>query len=262
MHIRAVTHADIPAITDIGDTAFIDAELNVYLYPYRREFPESWRARMVRSTQLSLAKPGTHTFVCVTDDEDPTDWPRNQVVGYARWDWNGPADDPLTTKWRQNNTGFLKTVERTVLDWQGRYIKYFRLDKSASYEHHAVFEKEGAEAGNPYAPLKSFWLLEVLGVHPDWQGKGVGKKLMQWGLERSDEDKVPIVLIATTDGQRLYTKLGFDVVNWATTRSFTWAEGGAVMIRDVDGTYTRKTTGEEATKNFFGKQRPIGAVYK
>ncbi|TDZ17562.1 hypothetical protein Cob_v009474 [Colletotrichum orbiculare MAFF 240422] len=262
MHIRTFTRADIPAVHEVGDSAFYDSELNGWLHPDRRTFPESWRARSILKLQLSLVKPGFHNFVCVTDDEDPSDWPRDQIVGFATWERVGPASDPGTSKWRQNNTGIAQTVERTLLNWQAQYVNFFRLDKSVSRERLAIFEKENAAAGNPVGPVEAFWNVVVLGVHPDWQGRGVGKKLMQWGLDRSDEDKVPIILIATTAGEGLYKRLGFGISNWATTESLAWSKGGAVMIRDIGGQYTRQAEGDETSKSFFGSNKKIDVVFK
>ncbi|KAI8279488.1 hypothetical protein K4K60_005579 [Colletotrichum sp. SAR11_57] len=261
MHTRPVTHADIPSIVD-GSAAFLDAELNVWLYPRRREFPECWRARIVRALRASLAKPGIHSFVCVTDHEDPADWPRGKIIGYSRWEWNGLEDDPRTLKWRSNNTGVAKAVERTLVDWENRYVDYFHLDKALHRERKAVFDKENLESGNPYAPLESFWNLLTLNTHPDWQGKGVGKKLMEWGLERSRENEAPIILIATTAGQRLYNKLGFFIVGWAANESMAWAEGGAIMILDINEKYTRKAIGAETKKEYFSKVKEIEVVYE
>ncbi|KAL0941495.1 GNAT family [Colletotrichum truncatum] len=261
MHVRAITRADIPNVTDVSDAAFINAELNVWLYPHRQEYPECWRSRINRMLHSSLVKPGVYGFVCVTDDEDPADWPRDQIIGYSWWEYNGPADDPLSSKWRQNNSGISNAVERTLMDWHSRYVNFFQLDKSVSRERQAAFYREGAERGNPFAPLKSFWNLIVLGVHPDWQGRGAGKKLMRWGLDRSAEDKVPIILIASTPGQRMYTRMGFDIVDWATTESLSSAEGGAIMILDTNRKYTREATPEESERDFFGMRRKIDAVY-
>lgn len=62
------------------------------------------------------------------------------------------------------------------------------------------------------------WSLEMLGIHPDHQNKGVGRELVSWGfnLARSDPDgDLPVVVIAAFDKEGFYQKVGFkELVGW------------------------------------------------
>ena len=49
----------------------------------------------------------------------------------------------------------------------------------------------------------------TIAVHPDYQVKGVGKKLVQWGLDVAEELKLPIYLESTIEGVPLYERMGF-----------------------------------------------------
>lgn len=49
----------------------------------------------------------------------------------------------------------------------------------------------------------------TVAVHPDYQGKGVGKQLVQWGLDVSERLKVPVYLESTHEGLPLYERTGF-----------------------------------------------------
>lgn len=53
------------------------------------------------------------------------------------------------------------------------------------------------------------WYLDGLAVDPLHQRRGIGLKLMEWGMERSKEEGIPVTLIASPAGLRLYEKLGF-----------------------------------------------------
>ena len=56
------------------------------------------------------------------------------------------------------------------------------------------------------------WSLEVLGVDPDCQGKGLGSTLVEAGLRRADADRMP-TYVDTTEQRNLgfYARFGFEV---------------------------------------------------
>jgi GNAT superfamily N-acetyltransferase len=59
-------------------------------------------------------------------------------------------------------------------------------------------------------PHEPCWYLNLLGVAPEHQGKGVGSTLLRAALERADRDGVPAYLEATSeDNKRLYERHGF-----------------------------------------------------
>ncbi|MCL6452174.1 MAG: GNAT family N-acetyltransferase [Alicyclobacillus sp.] len=60
----------------------------------------------------------------------------------------------------------------------------------------------------PYGELAS---IGVVIVHPQYQGRGLGRDLMQKCLR--EVDHVPTMLVSTVEGQRLYTSLGFKTVS-------------------------------------------------
>lgn len=49
----------------------------------------------------------------------------------------------------------------------------------------------------------------MLGVHPSQQGRGLGSKLLKWGLVRADAEGVEVYLSASPEGKPLYEKNGF-----------------------------------------------------
>jgi GNAT superfamily N-acetyltransferase len=65
------------------------------------------------------------------------------------------------------------------------------------------------EAGHPREP---HYYLPFVGVHPDWQGRGLGGALLAPILERCDRERVPAFLEASTPRNRaLYERHGFAV---------------------------------------------------
>jgi GNAT superfamily N-acetyltransferase len=62
-------------------------------------------------------------------------------------------------------------------------------------------------------PDDPHYYLFILGVEPEWQGKGLGTSLMQPVLERCDREKIPAYLEASAPRNRnLYARNGFELV--------------------------------------------------
>jgi len=80
-------------------------------------------------------------------------------------------------------------------------------------------------------------VLGLLCVHREAQRQGVGAALVQWGLDRSIEGKLPVYLEASTAGFPLYQKLGFSKIDTMIVEAEDW--GGDhdlrynVMLNDV-----------------------------
>lgn len=56
------------------------------------------------------------------------------------------------------------------------------------------------------------WYIPGLIIHPDYQGKGVGKLLMAVVLEKAQSERALVGLIASRHGEFLYRKLGFELL--------------------------------------------------
>ena len=69
------------------------------------------------------------------------------------------------------------------------------------------------------------WYLAIMGVDPQWQGRGIGSKLMRPALEVLDAEGMPAYLEASTPRSRaLYERHGF-----AVTGEFNLPSGGPTL---------------------------------
>ena len=127
--------------------------------------------------------------------------------------------------------------ERMAMDMEMKYSTMFRLDKSYDYEHLALFlagQTGYVDVIGRHLDNDNHIWLAVLGVDPRFQRRGVGKRLLQWGLSRADEEAVQMGLIASPAGRRLYKSVGFQDVG------FLKIEGCPLM----DSAYVRWPNGE------------------
>ena len=57
--------------------------------------------------------------------------------------------------------------------------------------------------------------LSALCVDPAYQGRGVGKALIRWGINLAKKEKLGITLMASPEGYKgLYSRVGFKVGFW------------------------------------------------
>lgn len=124
---------------------------------------------------------------------------------------------------------------------------------------------------DPSKPWRSnHWSLEVLGIHPSWQGKGHGKELAQWGLAKAKCDiasgvvGLPSVVIAADGKEVFYQKVGFnELVGWS-SRSVEGVPGrNPLEERGVGGgavlwSWVRED--EEAAKENFEPDSPADST--
>ena len=57
--------------------------------------------------------------------------------------------------------------------------------------------------------LPSWIVLTFVGTHPDYQGRGAGTLLTEWGLAKAKSENIPVYLDSTIPASRIYLKLGF-----------------------------------------------------
>jgi len=73
------------------------------------------------------------------------------------------------------------------------------------------------------------WATASLIVHPEYQGKGVGKLLMREIMALAQRERVPVGLTASPHGEILYRKLGFEKLGDYSLRVVDELGGGSFM---------------------------------
>ena len=137
--------------------------------------------------------------------------------------------------------------ERNAAKAETRYVSFFHLDPSYDYHRLQAYNAALTNKINPIHEAlnnhqEHIWL-SFLGVHPRYQRRGIGKRLLKWGIERSNTERVPIGLAASPDGASLYMSVGFQDLGPAVLNGDGWRIEDRAMVRWPDGEGRKRRSG-------------------
>ncbi|KAK6436650.1 hypothetical protein LTR95_007152 [Oleoguttula sp. CCFEE 5521] len=168
-------------------------------------------------------------------------WPRGytpDLYAYKEIGDRGDFQDPANHYWKAVDS---KTKEMVACaDW-GFHLES-KVEECEGLTEESGPPEDWPEGGNwklkrfyrlntgrmikQYIGEKPYIMLNVLTVLPEHQGRGAGKKLLQWGVEEADKLHVCMCLESTPAGLALYKQMGFVVreVVAANMHDFGWTE--------------------------------------
>lgn len=251
--IRPALPSDIPAIATLCCTIFT-TDFMIHLFPRHQSHPDGWRRFWLRKLKRSFYDRGSYLWVAVSNQSQPrnlscerssgqSEGPK--VIGVSVWSRLGSSDTAQAHQQRNNNA--YAAFERAAVDLQDWYTLLFNLDCPAG-DPVALrrWDGESRKGLTRYFKTEERWWLGLMAVDEGWQGRGVGKRLVGWGMERAKEEGVVCTNIASRIGRKMYGRLGWRVVDWM-DYSYENVEGnGAVMVWDGLAEWTRGSeTGDE-----------------
>jgi GNAT superfamily N-acetyltransferase len=175
--IKKVTEADIPQVAEALAKAFCDDPIFSWLVPDE----SSRKGKLERAFELYLRRVWFAHDECLTTD---------RLIGGAMW---MPPDT-----WHMSVLEQLRLLPALVATVGRDLPRLMKLLNAMEKKH-------------PHDP---HYYLPVIGVEPEWQGRGFGAALMRPVLERCDRERLPAYLEATSPRNRAaYERHGFQVVN-------------------------------------------------
>lgn len=206
--LRWATRADIPDITRILVANLLEFELHDHFVPERKQHPEEYHEFLLRRVKLFFIKPETRYMVAEAGVPGADGNQQTAIVGFSTWEAQG-SKNQLGQQWRQSRTGWAGKLETALIRLELNYYRYC-LNRIVDY---SALDEIMNRLHGAYESLD--WLqdclhLQFLMVDPALhRGFGVGRKLLQWGIELSHQLGIPIVLESSLLGYDFYLKHGF-----------------------------------------------------
>lgn len=171
------------------------------MHPHRAQYPDDYYLYFLRSLRLGYVN-GPLDFLLVSYTTDATG-KEDRIVGIAHWlrmTAHAPPKDMSTAmtirlvKLYNHLESFVypnRAAEPSRLDILSRTAKY--------YQHHWTGTRG------------EVWMLSHIGIDPQFEGKGIGRELVEWGFERARADGVGCTVISAAGKEGFYRKCGFDI---------------------------------------------------
>ncbi|KAL2009025.1 hypothetical protein VTN00DRAFT_7219 [Thermoascus crustaceus] len=189
--IRSAQRSDLDAITTIALMAYRSGEQWPYRFPYAWKYlDDHWRYSNLRLANF-MDNVESGAFV-VKVAEMPIDEDRStmKVVAYSVWQMPGDFAGKSLPK---------DNFERR--DANPARMKAFR-DSTTRAKKELFNSRFGDRQLN----------LVMLATLPEYQRRGAGTMLLQWGIDKADAEGLAITLFAGPSAQHLYSRSGFEVV--------------------------------------------------
>ncbi|RTE77624.1 hypothetical protein BHE90_007868 [Fusarium euwallaceae] len=198
--IRVNSIEELDQLVDLACEIWIDDPIFSCVVPGRRERPDQYRQVWQLLLHTEYSSPGAVVMVAC----DSSSVKISDAVGFAVWHRHGSSD--TARSWQ----GDTLNKKLTRLELFFRWIYHFAFGQSGgavSTSHGKEIMTETCKAERHYPDER--WRLAFISVSPNHQRRGIGRKLVQWGLDRSEEEGVAAVLEASDAGKGLYEKMGF-----------------------------------------------------
>ncbi|KAJ5383161.1 hypothetical protein N7517_001072 [Penicillium concentricum] len=190
VQIRPAREADLTEIVELSMVAFdpsTDA-ITRNLFPPHLQTPERTDSEAIRHWSIARKSARLHAkrSVMMVAFDDVL----GNVVGYSMWFAPVEGDEEELPRPKRTFAGMDQAA-------------FAELREIIMEDEREIFGEKGAS---------DVWNLDSLGVHPQHQKKGIGRMLLDWGVQQAATQGRDCYLVATPAGVALYRAAGFDAV--------------------------------------------------
>ncbi|KAF2266266.1 acyl-CoA N-acyltransferase [Lojkania enalia] len=203
MTIRPARWADLPVVAKLCAAAFYEDELfGPLMHPQRADYYEDYECFFTRRMRENWWD-WTHVWWVATVQENGEE----VVVGVAEWELMGSVADKhklASLDPRRTIMPAAKTLNQlSTMVQPNRAANPDPVLRNPFPAAHHFFEHHwnGLRANSVY--------LDLLAIDPKYQGRGIAKELVQWGLDKAREEGVCASVVSSKPGYNFYRKMGF-----------------------------------------------------
>jgi ribosomal protein S18 acetylase RimI-like enzyme len=242
--IRRASLRDGPQIGRVAGITYYNTPLTSWIYPHREKYHSQYEFRAIERTINKMLSPRNETYVACTAS--------GTIVGEAQFVRLG--DDAGARKMIRE-VGVVKRVLMWMASWV--FWVYCKLwwwleggDKSVDAKAAETFagwcKLDNEKHWESHDERASRWHAQSVVVLPEWQGKGIGKKLMAEVMKKAQRDMVIVGLEASVKGEGLYIRLGFELLDRFSEGADLFEDGGkgGVMAWYPEGYKDKAASGE------------------
>ncbi|KAL2204594.1 acyl-CoA N-acyltransferase [Sarocladium strictum] len=220
--LRDARYSELPEIAHVMARAFWHDNLfGDLIHPHREAYPNDMDLYWLRRSRVSFWNWRWRFLVAVSKNEEG----KEVIAGVAQWArlGNGGRDMDLYTLDPRNLLAPLSSFAMRIHKWLWPSRAADPSEEDIIERAYPCFDKiwDGDRAES--------WYLDQLTVKPSFQGRRVGQRLVQWGLERAQADGVVASVVAALGTNGFYQKCGFDE-QWGSAR-----DGEGNPLKDVEG---------------------------
>lgn len=209
--IRRATLRDAPQIAHVAGKTYYNTPFTSWISPHREKYPAQYERGWVQRCMGRLLSPRNETYVACTT--------KGEIIGEAQF---ARVGDDAGARKMIRDLGVLKRVFIWVASWV--FSTYFKLlfwmeggDKTVDLEAVKAFagwcEVDNEKHWKNHEDRVNRWHAQSVCVLAEWQGKGIGRRLMAEVMRKAQQDGVPVGLESSIDGEHFYDKLGFELIS-------------------------------------------------
>ncbi|GFN18955.1 hypothetical protein AtubIFM54640_008337 [Aspergillus tubingensis] len=204
IEVTDLTEADIPAAIEIIQTAFAEDPYFKWVFD-----AENFNKQRNHDSLAVRCRWGINNaiFQVATDTDTSKSSPgEKKIVGVSCWLPPTPPDTPETWySWTQN---WLLSFRQTLNN-----VWHFGRGGLRTNRYWIWKERQHEAQGQIWDDPKGYYFCNIVAVHPECQGLGVGRKLFEAVTDRADQEGVKCYLESSRNvpNVQIYEKMGFEM---------------------------------------------------
>ena len=219
VHLSCVRPADIPSLLQVLEDAFAP---NLFDQLISASMPD--RAVQLEKDLLKfLSWPNVAVIKAEVASAEQENTNSRQIVGWSLWGWL------VAGKESGRNT-----EQRPAPPNMSAVLPYASNPPAGSLA--AMFKGAETQWDQQWFANRDKMILAILCVAPKFQGRGIGEKLIEYGVEQADRRNLTCHLTATPVAWNIYERYGWHVVDKHKIDLSEWFSSGGRERRENDQT--------------------------